>query len=135
MNYRKLLKNRQFSDQIRRQAVKEFRCGQYTVIELAQLYQCCTQTIYNWIYKYSPADAPAINVVEMSDSSDQKLKELTRKIEHLERALGQKQMQVDFYKKMVELAEAEYDLDLKKNLLRNPRLVPGTPAAARGEFE
>lgn len=70
MNYRNLLKNRQLSDQIRHQAVKKYRCGQYTVIELAQLYQCSTQTIYNWIYKYSPADAPAINVVEMSDSSD-----------------------------------------------------------------
>lgn len=132
MNYRKLLKNRQFSDQIRRQAVKEFRCGQYTVIELAQLYQCCTQTIYNWIYKYSPADAPAINVVEMSDSSDQKLKELTRKIEHLERALGQKQMQVDFYKKMVELAEAEYDLDLKKKSSTKPSTGSGNTGSSSG---
>ena len=115
MNHRKLIKLRQFSDQVRRQVVKDFRSGKHTVAELAELYQCSTQSIYNWIYKYSPADSPAINVVEMSESSDQKVAELRRKIADLERALGQKQIQVDFYEKMIELAEAEYDLDLKKN--------------------
>jgi len=79
------------------------------------LYHCHYQTIYRWIYKYSPADSPKINVVEMSESTDQKLKDLQNKIAELERALGQKQIQLDFYEKLTELAKEEYNIDLKKN--------------------
>jgi transposase len=115
MNLRKLRKNRQFSEQIRRKAVDEFRSGKFTAKELADLYHCGERTIYNWIYKYSPADSPKINVVEMSKSSDQKLKDLQNKIAELEQALGRKQIQLDFYEKMAELAKEEYNIDLKKN--------------------
>jgi len=51
----------------------------------------------------------------MSDSADHKVKDLQQKVADLERALGQKQIKVDFYEKMLELAEEQYDLDLKKN--------------------
>jgi len=125
MNYRKLRKQRVFSEQIRRKAVKEFRSGTHTAKELADLYHCSLRTIYNWIYKYSPADSPRINVVEMSESSDKKVKDLHDKIANLERALGQKQMKVDFLEKMIDLAEDEYNLDVKKVLLRSHRVVPG----------
>jgi transposase-like protein len=115
MNKRKLNKRRQFSEQIRRKAVKEFRSGKYTVKELAELYHCSLTAIYKWIYKYSPVDSPRINVVEMSESTDQKVKDLQDKIAKLERMVGQKQIRVDFLEKMIELAENEYDLDLKKS--------------------
>lgn len=115
MNYRKLRKQRVFSEQIRRKAVKEFRSGTYTAKELADLYHCSLQTIYNWIYKYSPGDSPQVNVVEMSESTDKKVKDLHDKIARLERALGQKQIKVDFLEKMIDLAEDEYNLDVKKS--------------------
>lgn len=115
MNKRKLNKQRRFSEQIKRQAVAQFRSGIHTVLELADLYHCHHQTIYNWIYKYSPADSPKINVVEMSESTDRKVKDLHEKIAQLERALGQKQIKVDFLEKMIDLAEEEYDLDVKKS--------------------
>jgi transposase-like protein len=115
MNKRKLNKRRQFSEQIRRKAVTEFRSGNYTVKELADLYHCSLTAIYKWIHKYSPADSPRIRVVEMSESTDKKVKDLKAKIADLERMVGQKQIKVDFLEKMIELAESEYDLDLKKN--------------------
>ena len=115
MNTRKLNKRREFSDQVRRKVVNEFRSGKYTAQELADLYHCSSQTIYRWIYKYSPGDSPQVNVVEMSESADQKVKDLQQKVADLERALGQKQIKVDFYEKMLELAEEQYDLDLKKS--------------------
>lgn len=120
MNIRKLNKRREFSEQIKRQAVGEFRRGKYTAIELSELYYCSPQTIYNWIYKYSPGDSPQVNIVEMSKSADQKVKDLQQKVADLEQALGQKQIKVDFYEKMLELAEKEYDLDLKKNSSLKP---------------
>lgn len=120
MKHRKLRTRRTFSEQIRRKAVKEFRSGKYTAKELADLYHCSQQTIYNWIYKYSPGDSPQINVVEMSQSTDHKVKDLHDKIARLERALGQKQIKVDFLEKMIELAEEEYNLDVKKNSSLKP---------------
>lgn len=126
MNYRKLRKRRQFSEQIKRQAVADFRSGKHTALELADLYHCHHQTIYNWIYKYSPGDSPQVNVVEMSKSTDRKVKDLHDKIAQLERALGQKQIKVDFLEKMVELAEDEYNLDLKKNSSLKPSTGSGS---------
>jgi transposase-like protein len=120
MNERKLNKNRKFSEQIRRKVVKEFRSGKYTVIELSELYHCSDVTIYRWIHKYSPGDSPQVNVVEMSKSADQKVKDLKQKIADLERALGQKQIKVDFYEKILALAEEQYDLDLKKSSSSRP---------------
>lgn len=84
------------------------------------MYHCSPQTIYRWIYKYSPGDSPQVNVIEMSESTDKKVKDLHDKIAELERALGQKQIKVDFYEKMLELAKQEYDLDLKKSSSSRP---------------
>lgn len=112
---RKLQRRREFSDEVRRKVVGEFRAGKYTVKELAELYHVSEQSIYRWIHKFSSTDEPNVTVVEMADSSDQKLKDLQQKIADLERALGQKQIKLDFYEKMMDLAKEEYDLDLKKN--------------------
>ena len=120
MNHRKLNKRREFSEQIRRKAVSEFRSGKYTAKELADLYHCSSQTIYRWIYKYSPGDSPQINVVEMSESTDHKVKDLHDRIAQLERALGQKQIKVDFLEKMIDLAEDKYNLGLKKSSSSKP---------------
>lgn len=45
----------------------------------------------------------------------QKLKELQNRIAELEQALGQKQMNIDYLEKMIELAKEQYDIDIKKN--------------------
>lgn len=120
MNKRKLRRKRTFSEEIRRKAVGEFRSGKFTATELSELYHCSASTIYRWIYKYSPADHPKLNVVEMADSSDKKLKDLQQQITQLQAALGRKQIQVDFYEKMVDLAKQEYNIDLKKNSSTRP---------------
>ena len=49
------------------------------------------------------------------DSENTKTEELARKVAKLEQALGQKQMQLDYLEKLIDLASKEYDVDLKKN--------------------
>jgi hypothetical protein len=51
----------------------------------------------------------------MADSSKQKLKELQKRISELERIVGQKQLNIDFLEKMIEIAKNEYGIDIKKN--------------------
>jgi uncharacterized coiled-coil protein SlyX len=53
--------------------------------------------------------------VEKSQSSSQKMKDQEKRIAELERVLGQKQMQIDYLEKMMELAGDELNIDIKKN--------------------
>lgn len=114
-NLKKVQRKRVFSEGIKRQAVKEYEKGEMTVLELSKFYQVSDQSIYNWIYKYSNFEKRSIQIIEMSKSSSQKIKELELKIKTLEQAVGVKQMNIDFLEKMIEIAKEEYNIDVKKN--------------------
>ena len=58
-------------------------------------------------------------VVE-SNSDTKKILELKQRIAELERSIGQKQIQIDFQTKMIELAEEEYKVDIKKKYSSQP---------------
>lgn len=60
--------------------------------------------------------------MEMKDSSTSKLKALEKKVKDLERAVGQKQLYIDYMEKMMEIAKDELGIDFKKNF--------GTPQSA-----
>lgn len=107
--------NRIFAEEFKKTCVKEYESGQFSVIELSKLYQINAVIIYRWIYKYSAYNKRKIKVVEMATSSKQKLKELQKKVSDLERVVGQKQLNIDFLEKMIEIAKNEYGIDIKKN--------------------
>jgi len=48
------------------------------------------------------------------DSHSKKLEQMQQKIAELEQAVGHKQMQIDYYKKFIDLASEEVGEDLKK---------------------
>ena len=106
---------RRFSEDFKLQLVKDYESGKYTIKEMSNLYDISQQNIYNWIYKYSKYNKKSIKVVEIKDSQMEKIKQLEKRNADLERALGQKQMSIDFLEKMIELAKEEYDIDIKKN--------------------
>jgi hypothetical protein len=49
------------------------------------------------------------------ESDTRKIKELQSKIAELERLLGQKEVQLTFQDKLIEIAEETYGIDIKKN--------------------
>ena len=55
-------------------------------------------------------------MVIQKDSEAQKTIELLNLVAELERKLGQKQMQIDYLEKLVEIASKDLDVDLKKNI-------------------
>jgi transposase-like protein len=107
---------RVFTDEFKKTCVKEYETGQFSVLELSQLYVIDRVILYRWIHKYSSYNKRRIRVVEMADSSKKRLKELQQRIQELERIVGQKQLNIDFLEKMIELAKEEYGVDIKKNL-------------------
>jgi transposase-like protein len=104
-----------FADEFKKTCVKEYESGLFTVKELSKLYQIHAVVIYRWIYKFSSYNKRKIKVVEMADSSKKKLKELHMRIQQLEQIVGQKQLNIDFLEKMIEIAKDHYGIDIKKN--------------------
>lgn len=122
-NLVRIRKTRKFSEELKRSIVKEFEKGSYSILQLSTLHKVHFQTIYNWVYKYSTNNERSIRIVEMKDSSSQKLKELEFKVGELERALGQKQLYIDYMEKMVEIAKDELGIDIKKTTSPHNQLV------------
>jgi uncharacterized coiled-coil protein SlyX len=58
----------------------------------------------------------------MKDSTSTKLKEQEQRIKELERAVGQKQLKIDYLEKLIELAGDELGMDLKKNSDTKPSI-------------
>ena len=55
-----------------------------------------------------------------SESDTKKIEALKARVEELERSVGRKQIELDFKDKMIELAEEEYEVDIKKKFGSKP---------------
>lgn len=106
---------RRYSEEFKRKLVEDFEKGVMSVCQMEKHYGIANSLIYDWIYKFSTYNQKDIRIVEMKDSQTNKIKELENKIKELERAVGQKQINIDYLEKMIELAKENYDIDIKKN--------------------
>ena len=104
-----------FSEEFKKARIKDYESGKFTVNELSRLFDIQGAVIYRWIYKYSVYNKKSVKVVEMSESSTKKLKELELRIKELEQVVGQKQLKIDYLEKMIDLAKEELNIDIKKN--------------------
>lgn len=106
---------RYFSETFKKTRVKEYETGEFTVNEISRLFSIKEGVIYRWIHQYSHYNKKKLRVVEMEESSTKKIKDLSTRISELERMLGQKQIRIDLLEKMIELAEQDLGIDVKKN--------------------
>lgn len=114
-NVKLISKHLKYSEAFKKSIVTEFESGKFSVLQLERLHKISGRSIYNWIYKYSRSSEPGQRIVEMKDSSTQKLKALEQKVKELEQAVGQKQIMIDYLEKMMEIAKEEHNIDIKKN--------------------
>jgi transposase len=122
-----LLKHRRYSKTFKKSIVQDFESGRFSVQQLSNLHGMSIQSIYNWIYKYSHVNQRGTRIMEYSDSSEEKLRQLERKIADLERRLGQKQIELELFQKLIEIASEELQIDLKKLSPLHPLVVPRPP--------
>ncbi|TKT88811.1 transposase [Dyadobacter frigoris] len=111
---------RVFSEQFKREKVAQISAGEISILSLSKLWNVSMNSIYKWVYKYSPDHKKGTTMVVQKDSEATKLYELQQKIAELERAIGQKQMVIDYQDKLIEIASRELEIDIKKNF--NPGL-------------
>ncbi len=114
-NVKLISKQRKFSEEFKKSIVSDFESGKFSVPQLERLHNIGNPLIYKWIYKYSRSNERGQRIVEMKDSSTQKLKALEQKIKELEQAVGKKQIQIDYLEKMIDIAKDELNIDIKKN--------------------
>ena len=102
---KKIQSRRRYSDGFRRARVKDFENGTFTVLQMSRLYQIGEGTLYNWIRKYSSVPSPQAMIVEVPDSQTEKVKQLEARIAQLERALGRKQIELDYHAELLRVLE------------------------------
>lgn len=107
---------RYFSEEFKRQKVKDLERNLVTIPELCREYRVCRASVYKWIYKFSANRKKQERQIVERMSDTQKIKDLKDRIKELERIIGQKQILIDFREKQIEIAEEMYQVDIKKKL-------------------
>lgn len=110
---KRIQSRRRYSDSFRRARVKDFENGTFTVLQMSRLYEVNEQTLYRWIRKYSSVPSPQAMIVEVPDSQTEKVKQLEAQIAELERALGRKQIELDYHVELLRVLE-ESGVDVQK---------------------
>lgn len=106
---------RHFSTSFKEKVVKDLDLGLTSIREVSTLYDVKQQTIYNWLYRYSIHHKRGSRMVVELQSEGKKSEQLEKRIAELERFIGQKQLSIDYLEKLVAVAGAHYQTDLKKS--------------------
>jgi transposase-like protein len=114
MSKKYLRQRRTFSPTLRKEVVQLVESGTLSVAAASREYDVSISAIYKWIYRYSIYNKKGAVLVVDKDSQAEKLKRMQQRIADLERAVGHKQMQIDYYEKFIEFASEEVGHDLKK---------------------
>ena len=121
-----LRQSRIFSDELKKKAVRDIEKGTVSVLMVAREYDVSFQAVYGWVKKYSRHLVSSKTMVVQMDSEAYKTKELEKKIQELEAALGRKQLEIDFLNKLIDKGKEELGVDLKKKLSTPPSSGSGS---------
>jgi transposase len=116
----KIRERRIFSEEVKKKAVKDLVGKRTTIKALMNEHQISYQSVYTWLYKYSPYHEQKCTLVVQMKSEEIKNSELQKRIAELERVVGQKQLEIDFLNKLFEIGSSELGFDLKKNFSTPP---------------
>jgi transposase len=121
--------NRYFSESFKRKKVREIEKNTSTVREVSREYEVSSTAIYKWLDKYSRNSKRGVKQVVELMSDTRKIQDLKARIRELEQMLGQKQFEIEFKSKMIDIAEEMYDIDIKKKLGSKPS--PGSGSTGK----
>jgi transposase-like protein len=105
-----------FSDKLKKKIVKDIEQGKVSVTGASREYQVSNISVYHWLKKFSANLHPSTTLVMQMDSEQYRSKELEKKVQELEAALGRKQLEINYLNKLIEIAGEDFDTDLKKNI-------------------
>ena len=121
---------RYFSESFRKQKVRELDRNLTSVGLISREFDVSRTSVYRWLHKYSVYRSKQVRQIIEPMSDARKIEELRKRIKELEQLVGQKQIQIEFKEKMIELAEQMYQIDIKKKL--GSKLSSGSGSTEKG---
>ena len=128
-------RRRRFSDNFKQSKVREIEIGKTKVSEISKQYQVTATNVYRWMSKYGTMKAKKERLIVETQSDTRELLSLKKKVAELEQIIGQKQVQLEFKEKMIEIAEEKYGIEIKKNILPHRPILIGKPTKTRVQYE
>ena len=104
---------RVFSEGFKKDKVKLYETGKMSVSQISKLYDISETALYKWIDRYRTTPSNERIVVE-TDSDYLKLVELQRRVEKMERLIGNQQIEIDYRKAIIKAANEHYKEDIEK---------------------
>ena len=105
---------RTFSVAFKQEKVKEIEDNQVSVSQISRIYKVSRSAVYTWIRLYGSMKIKGERIVIEKESESVKTEKLLKKVAELEQLLGQKQVEVEYLKKVVEFGGEAVNMDLKK---------------------
>ena len=105
---------RTFSVAFKQEKVKEIENKQITVSQLSRIYKVTRSAVYKWIRLYGNMKIKGERIVVEKESEALKTEKLMKKVSELEQLLGQKQVEVEYLKKVIDFSGEAINMDLKK---------------------
>ena len=94
--------------------VRKIEKQELRVAEVSRIYGVSAAAVYKWLWKYSDLYKKHSRVSVEKKSISKKNKELQDRVKELERAVGQKQMRIDYLEKIIDTASARLGEDIEK---------------------
>lgn len=114
-------RRRRFAVDFKRARVKDFESGTFSVAQIGRLYGIQEAVLYRWIKQYTLLPPQNAIIVEIPNSQAAKLEALEKRNALLERALGNKQIQLDVAEaKLAILAEQGIEIKKKTSSTKPP---------------
>jgi transposase-like protein len=117
---------RQFSEEFKRSKVREIEQKMVTIAQVSRQYEVREASVTKWLVKYGSSYMKGVRLIVESESDTVRIAALLAKVAELERIIGQKQIQLEFKDKMIDLAEQDYGVDIKKKYSEEPCSGTGT---------
>lgn len=110
----KIRKVRHFSTEFKKEKVQQIDEGKITVSQISRIYEVSVTAVYKWVRRYSKYAGQNEKVVVEKLSEGAKTIELLKKVAELEQLVGQKQVEVEYLKKVIEFGSELTQTDIKK---------------------
>ncbi len=113
-------RRRSFSEEFKIKKVREIEQKITTIAQVSRQYEVRDSNVSKWLVKYGQNYMKAVKTIVESESDTVQIASLKARLAELERIIGQKQVQLDFKEKMIDLAEEIYGVDIKKKFASTP---------------
>ena len=106
--------NRTLSEALKRKLIDELDKKVITIGQIIALYGVSRTAVYKWRYLYSVHYQKQTKVVIQMESEAFKVLFLNQRVAELERVIDQKQLEIDYLNKVIDLSSEKYGEDIKK---------------------